>query len=133
MKWIRQLTKKVKVSFRKNVTKSDRVLVSPDEIKALAICRHLLSLETSKLYVCPETGKRFIENKSLGFSVIIKYKLIEFYDFRSYSVPLCVYNHERIVRFFDKKVGILRQNLENEMKSRVEYSFTEMFNNVFNK
>jgi hypothetical protein len=90
---------------------------------ALSICRKLIKDETSVLLIAPKSNKKYIENERLDIFIVIDGDEISIINHvYNYIIKLSFRDNMRINHFFDHETEIRRNDYEQTIKNRIEYS-----------
>ena len=112
--------------------KNKRILTE-NEILCKSICRKLINHPESKFLIAPLSGKRYIKNSKLELFVILDEQKISMTNhIYHYDVFLDVREWDRLVRMYDNKTEILREEYENEIKSQIVHSLSTILTKVSN-
>ena len=132
------LKHKIKRFLQKTALKSIRVLNPEDKSKcgeyekeSISICKNLITKDASKLLISPISGKRYIKNDEKKIFIIIEGKTLTIVNHNySYNIELLSKSYDRLVIIFDNEVEKRRQKMEDEIRSNVKHSFTNIYNNI---
>jgi hypothetical protein len=135
------LKHKIKRFLQKTALKSIRVLNPEDKSKrgeyekeSISICKNLITKDASKLLISPISGKRYIKNDEKKIFIIIEGKTLTIVNHNySYNIELLSKSYDRLVIIFDNEVEKRRQKMEDEIRSNVKHSLTNIYNNIVNE
>ncbi len=112
--------------------KNKRILTE-NEMICKSICRKLINHPESKFLIAPLSGKRYIKNSNLELFVILDEQKISMTNhIYHYDVFLDVREWDRLVRMYDNKTEVLREEYENEIKSQIVHSLSTILTKVSN-
>lgn len=104
------------------------------EKESLSICKNLITKDTSKLLISPISGKRYIKNDEKKIFIIIENRTLTIVNHNySYNIDLSVKSYDRLTTIFDNEVEKRRQKMEDEIRSNVKHSLTNIYNNIINE
>lgn len=104
------------------------------ERESLVICKNLIIKDTSKLLISPISGKRYIKNDEKKIFIIIENRTLTIVNHNySYNIELSVKSYDRLTNIFDNEVEKRRQKMEDEIRSNVKHSLTNIYNNIINE
>jgi hypothetical protein len=104
------------------------------EYECLAICKNLIHKEKSKLLISPISGKRYIKSEDNQIFVIMDNGKITIVNHHySYNIDLTYKAYDRLLKTFDNQVEIRRQVMEDEIRSNVKHSLTNIYKNIANE
>lgn len=113
--------------------KNKRILTE-NEMICKSICRKLINHPESKFLIAPLSGKRYIKNSNLELFVILDEQKISITNhIYHYDVFLDVREWDRLVRMYDNKTEVLREEYENEIKSQIVHSLSTILTKVSNR
>ena len=105
--------------------------ISDYERESLAICAKLIHDEENVLLLSPISGKRYIKSDKAQVFVIIENGLITIVNHQySYNIDLWGKAMERIIRLFDVEVEKRRTQMENEIRSNVKHSLSNIYKSL---
>ena len=119
---------KVAIKLIRASNKNDEPKHSEYEFECLAICKNLILKEKTKLLISPISGKRYITIVNHNFNrqiTIVNHNY-------SYTIELTYKSFDRLSKVFDNEVEIRRQIMEDEIKSNVKHSLTNIYQNILN-
>jgi len=96
------------------------------------ICIKLIQTEQTKLTIAPISGKRFIKNDEKEMFIVIHQRVISLIN-HVYSYNVYIENdsiYKKIIDEFDKELEDTREVLEQEIKSNIKHSLTEILKNL---
>lgn len=103
------------------------------ENEAISLTRKIIKMSDSELSMTPRTNKRFIINKRLDISIILKNHTIHIYDNKNpYPTQLSDKNYLYIINFFDDEVEKRREKLEKDIEQGVKNILISIFKKVQN-
>ena len=101
------------------------------ENEAISVCRQVIRMSDSELFMTPRTSKRIIRNSKLGINIILKNHTIHIYDNKiPYPTQLTEKAYEYIINFFDDEIEKRRENMENEIENDVKIVLKSMFKKI---
>jgi hypothetical protein len=101
------------------------------ERTCISICRRLISHNDSKFLIAPLSGKRYIKNTSLDLFVILNDRRVSLTNHvYHYDVRLPEREWDRLTTMYDNKTEKIRIDLENQIKSQINYSLTTILDKV---
>jgi hypothetical protein len=113
--------------------KAEEDNLTENEKSAISICRNLIRHNDSKFLIAPLSGKRYIKNSSLDLFVILDDRRISLTNHvYHYDVRLLQRDWDRIVGMYDNKTEKIRLDLENQIKSQINYSLQTILEKVNN-
>ena len=113
--------------------KAEEDNLTENEKSAISICRNLIRHNDSKFLIDPLSGKRYIKNSSLDLFVILDDRRISLTNHvYHYDVRLLERDWDRIVSMYDNKTEKIRLDLENQIKSQINYSLQTILEKVNN-
>ena len=131
---IKKYFRRFYIKFYKWNTKMYSVLKSEYEPIAIKICRKSIGLPSATLLVCPKTGKRYVKNDTLKNYIIIQPYQIDIINHTyQYNVPICLKTYSTVVNMFDGHVEERRQAMETEIRSNVNHSLENIYEQLKNK
>jgi hypothetical protein len=133
-RFFKRLRAKYKIWARKSEIFKTNVETSGYEIKAMAICRKLISHPGSKFTIAPLSDKRYIVNKSLGLFIIIDDNKIEITNHvYHYVIHLNQKDGNKIRKSFNDKVESERTQYESEIKSNIQNTLNKILDKIMNE
>ena len=100
---------------------------------ALSICRKLIKDETSVLLIAPKSNKKYIENERLDIFIVIDGDEISIINHvYNYIIKLSYRDNIRINHFFDYETEVRRNEYEQVIKNRIEYSLHTILDKIDN-
>ena len=104
------------------------------EKESMSICKNLINKESSKLLISPISKKRYIKNDNKKIFIIIESRLLTIVNHNySYNIELHPKVYDLLTLVFDNEVEKRRQVMENEIKSNVKHSLSNIYNNIINE
>ena len=104
------------------------------ENECLSICKNLINKENSKLLISPISGKRYIKNDEKQIFIIIEIKQLTIVNHNySYNIDILPISFDRLIHMFDNEVEVRRQKMEDEIRSNVKHSLTNIYHNIVNE
>jgi hypothetical protein len=96
--------------------------------ESYAICNKLMHDSESILLMSPISGKRYIKNDKMQIFVILERSMITIVNHQySYNIEVWGKPMHRIERLFDVEVEKRRQAMENEIRSNVKHSLSNIY------
>jgi len=113
--------------------KAEEDNLTENEKSAISICRSLIRHNDSKFLIAPLSGKRYIKNSSLDLFVILDDRRVSLTNHvYHYDVRLLQRDWDRVVGMYDNKTEKIRLDLENQIKSQINYSLQTILDKVNN-
>ena len=104
------------------------------ETESVAICRKLISKPDTTLLISPISGKRYIKSDDNQLSIIFELNQLTIVNHAySYNIDIEGKAHERIARLFDGEVERRREIMEDEIRSNVKHSLSNIYKNLINE
>lgn len=104
------------------------------EVEAVAICRKLIAKEDTVLLVAPISLKRYIKSDDNQlFITMIDNQLNIINHQYSYSINIGPKAYHKIVRLFDNEVERRRNIMEDEIRSNVKHSLSNIYKNLISQ
>lgn len=130
----RRFFQKSFVLFQRYSNKDSRSKHSDYERECLAICKYLIIKQSSILLISPISNKRYIKSDDKNLFIIIEYNQMTIVN-HSYSYTIDIFGKpfERLSKLFDQEVEKRRQEMENEIKSNVKHSLSNIYETLLNK
>ena len=101
------------------------------ETECVAICKNLISKRDTSLLISPISGKRYIKSDDNQIFIIIEPKQLTIVNHQySYNIDIWGKPFERISKMFDIEVEKRREKMENEIRSNVKHSLTNIYKNL---
>ncbi len=101
------------------------------ERECFSICRALIRQENSIMLMSPISGKRYIESDDKQLFIIIEHNQITIVNHQySYHIDLWGKPMERLTKMFDVEVEKRREAMENEIRSNVKHSLSNIFKTI---
>lgn len=127
----RSLIRRIRVYSRKALERmsKDRVLADPLEPKLLILCRKLIHDDQSEIYICPESGHRYINNYTSNIYVIIGAYSIKICAESYQEIPICAHSHRSICQVFDNRLISTSRQVLAHFRSSIEADFSQTFLN----
>ena len=101
------------------------------ERECFSICRALIKQENSIMLMSPISGKRYIESDDKQLFIIIEHNQITIVNHQySYHIDLWGKPMERLTKMFDIEVEKRREAMENEIRSNVKHSLSNIFKTI---
>jgi hypothetical protein len=111
--------------------KSEEDNLSESEKTCVSICRGLIRHNDSKFLIAPLSGKKYIKNTTLDLFVILDDRRVSITNHvYHYDVKLAQRDWDRIVGMYDNKTEKIRLDLENQIKSQINYSLHTILEKV---
>jgi hypothetical protein len=124
---------KIAIKLIRASNKNDEPKHSEYEFECLAICKNLILKEKTKLLISPISGKRYIKSDDSQIFIIIDNRQITIVNHNySYTIELTYKSFDRLSKVFDNEVEIRRQIMEDEIRSNVKHSLTNIYQNIIN-
>jgi hypothetical protein len=101
------------------------------ETECAAICKNLIAKKDTALLISPISGKRYIKSDDNQIFIIIEPKQLTIVNHQySYNIDIWGKPFERISKIFDIEVEKRREKMENEIRSNVKHSLTNIYKNL---
>jgi len=111
--------------------KSEDDELSENERTCVSICRGLIRHDDSKFLIAPLSGKRYIRNTTLDLFVILDDRRVSMTNHvYHYDVRLVQRDWDRLTNMYDNKTEKIRIDLENQIKSQINYSLHTILEKV---
>lgn len=118
----------------KFMNRSTEEKLSEYEQDCISICQNLIKKEKSKLLMSPISRKRYIKSEDNQIFIIIDSLQVTIVNHNySYTISLTIKGFERIVKRFDNEVERRRQMMEDEIRSNVKHSLSNINKNIINE
>ena len=87
--------------------------------------------ESTVLLISPISGKRYIKSDDKNIFIIIEHSLMTIVN-HSYSYTVDIYGKPflRLAKLFDQEVEKRRQEMEQEIRSNVKHSLSNIYENL---
>jgi hypothetical protein len=122
-RWVSRLLLKTAVKMKHWEHSTNQPKPSETQKVALSICRKLIKDETSVLLIAPKSNKKYIENERLDIFIVIDGDEISIINHvYNYIIKLSYRDNIRINHFFDHETEVRRNEYEQVIKNRIEYS-----------
>lgn len=104
------------------------------EYECMVICKTLINKEDTELLMSPISKKRYIHSNDKQVFIIIEYRQITIVNHNySYTIDMTIKSFDRLSHMFDNEVERRRQLMEEEIRSNVKHSLTNIYNNILNE
>ena len=104
------------------------------ETESVAIYRKLISKPDTTLLISPISGKRYIKSDDNQLFIIVELNQLTIVNHAySYNIDIEGKAHERIARLFDAEVERRREIMEDEIRSNVKHSLSNIYKNLINE
>jgi hypothetical protein len=131
---IKRFLQKIALKSIKLLNPEDKSESGEYEKESISICKNLITKDTSKLLISPISGKRYIKNDEKRIFIIIEHRSLTIVNHNySYNIELLLKSYDRLVIIFDNEVEKRRQKMEDEIRSNVKHSLTNIYNNIINE
>lgn len=128
---IKRLYVKWSLLLKYKFMKSEDDELSENEKTCVSICRGLIRHDDSKFLIAPLSGKRYIRNTTLDLFVILDDRRVSMTNHvYHYDVRLVQRDWDRLVTMYDSKTEKIRIDLENQIKSQINYSLHTILEKV---
>ena len=122
-RWVSRMLLKTAVRMKHWEHSNNEPKPSETQKVALSICRKLIKDDTSVLLIAPKSNKKYIENERLDIFIVIDGDEISIINHvYNYVIKLSYRDNIRINHFFDHETEQRRNEYEQVIKSRIEYS-----------
>lgn len=105
---------------------------SEEEQFCTEICSKLISIRETKLTIAPISGKRFLKNDEKEMFIVVHNRVISLIN-HVYSYNVFYENdslYQKVIQQFDNELERRRQVLEDEIKSNIKHSLTEILKKI---
>lgn len=104
------------------------------EGECLAICKNLIHKENTKLLISPISKKRYIKNDDKRIFIIMESDQLTIVNHNySYNITVMPKSYDRLTSMFDNEVEKRRQKMEDEIRSNVKHSLSNIYQNIINE
>jgi hypothetical protein len=132
-RWISRVFLKTAIKMEHWEQKNNQNHPTETQKVALSICRKLIKDETSVLLIAPKSNKKYIENERLDIFIVIDGDEISIINHvYNYIIKLSFRDNMRINHFFDHETEIRRNDYEQTIKNRIEYSLHTILDKIGN-
>ena len=132
-RWISRVLLKTAVKLKHWEHSTNQPILSETQKVALSICRKLIKDETSVLLIAPKSNKKYIENERLDIFIVIDGDEVSIINHvYNYIIKLSYRDNIRINHFFDHETEIRRNEYEQVIKNRIEYSLHTILDKIEN-
>ncbi len=107
-------------------------IITEEEQICVDICSKLVDIRETKLTIAPISGKRFLKNDEKDIFIVIHQRTISIIN-HVYSYNVYVESdssYDKIIKNFDKELENRREVLEQEIKSNIKHSLTQILKNL---
>ncbi len=127
----RRFFQKVFIFVNKYGTSDSLKKHSDYERECITICKLLMLKESTVLLISPISGKRYIKSDDKNIFIIIEHSLMTIVN-HSYSYTVDIYGKPflRLAKLFDQEVEKRRQEMEQEIRSNVKHSLSNIYENL---
>ena len=102
-----------------------------NEIKSSAIFRKLVNHPGSTFLIAPLSLKRYIKNEKLGIFILLSDLRLNITNhIYNYDIDINEDLSKRLQSMFDKKVELVRMELETEMQSQIQHSLLKILDKL---
>jgi hypothetical protein len=131
---IKRFFQRVGITFVRKTTQKEDSVKSEYEYECIGICKNLIKKEKSKLLISPISGKRYIKNDEDQIFIIMDNRTITIVNHNySYTIDLTPKTSDRLNLSFDNEVETRRKKMEDEIRSNVKHSLSNIFKNITNE
>lgn len=116
---------KLRVKFKKFMTRESRIKIDSKETKALSIINNAIKDRNVRLDVNPKNGRRIIQLNDLF--IVIENKTACIYNNSCYIIHFNEINMNKIIDMFDDKVDRILSENENYFKLISDKNFNNLF------
>jgi hypothetical protein len=132
-RWISRALLKTAVKIKHWEHSTNQPKPSETQKVALSICRKLIKDETSVLLIAPKSNKKYIENEKFDIFIVIDGDEISIINHvYNYIIKLSYRDNIRINHFFDHETEVRRNEYEQVIKNRIEYSLHTILDKIGN-
>jgi hypothetical protein len=104
------------------------------ETECLSICTNLIHKENTKLLISPISKKRYIKNDDKRIFIIMESDQLTIVNHNySYNINVLPKSYDRLTSLFDNEVEKRRQKMEDEIRSNVKHSLSNIYQNIINE
>jgi len=134
-KFLLRFFKRIKIKFyllgRKSGMQTYEEEVATYEKTCFKICLKLISHPESEFMNAPMSGKRYIQNETLGMFVTLDSGRVEITNHVfNYNVRLLNRDWERLTFIYDSETEKRRGNMEKEISSNIKNSLEHVLNRI---
>lgn len=130
----KRLLQRFTLFLYKSLNQNDDPKHGEFEYECNTICKTLIKNPKTKLLISPISKKRYINNHDKQIFIILEHRLLTIVNHNhSYSIDLTLKSYERIASLFDNEVERKRQEMEEEIRSNVKHSLSNIFENIKNE
>ena len=131
---IKRFFQRAGITFVRKTTQKEDYVKSEYEYECIGICKNLINKEKSKLLISPISGKRYIKNDEDQIFIIMDNRTITIVNHNySYTIDLTPKTSDRLNLSFDNEVETRRKKMEDEIRSNVKHSLSNIFKNITNE
>jgi outer membrane cobalamin receptor len=128
---LKRFCQKTALKLFKVVNPKPDISLDEYEKESMAICKELIHQEDSTLLISPISGKRYIESYDSQLFIIIELKQLTIVNHQySYNINIWDKTYNRISNLFDIEVEKRREKMENEIRSNVKHSLSNIYKNL---
>jgi len=132
-RWFSRVLLKTAVKIKHWEHSTNQPKPSETQKVALSICRKLIKDETSVLLIAPKSNKKYIENEKFDIFIVIDGDEISIINHvYNYIIKLSYRDNIRINHFFDHETEVRRNEYEQVIKNRIEYSLHTILDKIGN-
>jgi len=125
-RWSKRLYVKYRNLNQRN-SSPEEVEISRTQKICMSITRSMITHPDSEFLIAPVSGKRYIKNDTLDLFVVIQnHKLSITNHVYHYDVVVSDRNWERLIKMYDGKVEIIRQEFEDQIMSQIVHSLDQI-------
>jgi hypothetical protein len=125
-RWSKRLYVKYRNLNQRN-SSLEEVEISRTQKICMSITRSMITHPDSEFLIAPVSGKRYIKNDTLDLFVVIQnHKLSITNHVYHYDVVVSDRNWERLIKMYDGKVEIIRQEFEDQIMSQIVHSLDQI-------
>lgn len=132
---------KVKRAFQTIGIKFIRLLTPKEDHKkgeyeseCISICKNLIHKDNTKLLISPISKKRYIKSDDKQIFIIMETGQLTIVNHNySYNINVLPKSYDRLTSLFDNEVEKRRQKMEDEIRSNVKHSLSNIYQNIINE
>jgi hypothetical protein len=131
---LKRLCQKTALKLFKVINPKHDIPFNEYEKESISICKELIHQENSILLISPLSGKRYIESHDSQLFVIIELKQLTIVNHQySYNINIWNKTYDLISNIFDVEVEKRRDKMENEIRSNVKHSLSNIYKNLIHE
>ena len=125
---------RISLKLYKSMKVKDESPKSGYEYECVSICKSLIENQKTKLLISPISKKRYINSHDKQIFIIMDNGDLTIVNHMySYTIELNYKSYERLAHMFGHEVEKRRQEMENEIRSNVKHSLSNIYQNILNE